>query len=98
MRCACSCSRSGSSATSASSSPITSRVTAGREVGPDRQLGCLQAQLLQPPDLGGRERLVGQVGQDFAAPQRERLPRLAVGGLVGRAAAFTSRSKRAAST
>ena len=58
-------------------------MTAGRQVGLDRQLGRLQAQLLQPPDLGARERLVGQVGQSRAAPQRERLPRLAVGRLAG---------------
>ena len=33
-----------------------------------------QPQLLESPDLGARERLVGHVGQCLAAPQRERLP------------------------
>ena len=49
-------------------------VPAGVEVRVDRQLGRAQPQLVEPADLGGRERLVGDVGQRLAAPQRERLP------------------------
>ena len=54
-------------------------VPAGGEVGVDRQLGRAQPQLLEPADLGRRERLVGQVRERLAAPQRQRLarPRLA---------------------
>ena len=65
-------------------------VPAGREVGVDRHLGRAQPQLLEPADLGGGERLVGDVGQRLAAPQRERLAR--------RAPRSSSRSKRTAST
>ena len=48
------------------------------EVALDRQLDRRQPQLLESADLRGRERLVGQVRQRGAAPQRERLTRLAV--------------------
>ena len=65
-------------------------VAARREVGVDRALGRAQPQLLEPADLGGRERLVGDVGERVAAPQRERLAR--------RATRSSSRSKRTAST
>ena len=65
-------------------------VPAGREVGVDRHLGRAQAQLLEPADLGRGERLVGEVGERLAAPQRERLAR--------RATRSSSRSKRTAST
>ena len=62
---------------------------AGREVGVDRQLDRAQPQLLEPSDLRRRERLVGEVGERLAAPQRERL---------ARARCSSSRSKRTAST
>ena len=58
-------------------------MTAGRKIAVDRQLGGAHAQLLQPPDLGAGERLVGQVGEGRAAPQRERRARLAVGRVGG---------------
>ena len=51
-------------------------VAAGGEASVDRQLGRMEAQLLQPPDLGGGERLAGDVGQRVAPPQPERLARL----------------------
>ena len=57
-------------------------VAAGGEVGVDRELGGGQAQLVQAADLGGRERLVGDVGERLAAEQRQRLAR----GVAGRAA------------
>ena len=43
---------------------------AGGELGVDRLLERGQPQLLQPPDLGRGERLVGHVGQRRAAPER----------------------------
>ena len=43
------------------------------EVGVDPLLERLQAQLLEPADLGLGERLEGEVGERWAAPQRERL-------------------------
>ena len=61
-----------------------------RELGVDRLRERGQPQLLQPPDLRRRERLVGDVGQRRAPPQRERLAR--------RRRRATSRSNRAAST
>ena len=64
-------------------------VATRREVRADRSLGRLQAQVLQPPDLGGRERLVGDVAERIAAPQRERL---------AGARSSSRRSKRTAST
>jgi hypothetical protein len=51
----------------------------GREVGVDSQLGRALAQVLEPADLGGRERLVREVGERVAAEQRERLARRPVG-------------------
>ena len=50
-------------------------VPAGLEVGVDRHLGGAQPQVLEPADLRGGERLVGDVGERVAAPQRERLAR-----------------------
>ena len=58
-------------------------VAARDQVGVDRQLGRLQPQLLQPPDLGARERLISHVGQRAAAPQRERRPCFSVRRPVG---------------
>ena len=65
-------------------------VPAGREVGVDRHLRRAQPQIVEAADLGGRERLVGDVRERVAVPQRERLAR--------RATPSSSRSKRAAST
>ena len=48
----------------------------------DRQLRGGQAQLLEPTDLHGRERLVRDVRQRIAAEQRQRLARRPVRGLV----------------
>ena len=48
-------------------------VPPGRQVTVDGQLDRGQAQLLQAADLRGGERLVGDVGQRRAAPQRQRL-------------------------
>ena len=50
-------------------------VAAGLEVGVDRALRRPHAQLLEPADLGGRERLVGEVGERVAVPERERVAR-----------------------
>ena len=50
-------------------------VAAGLEVGVDRHLGRAQPQLLEAADLGGGERLVRDVGERVAAPQRQRLAR-----------------------
>ena len=58
-------------------------VVAVGQVRVDRQLRGGQAQLLEPPDLRRRERLVGDVGQWIAAEQRERLARRPVHGLAG---------------
>ena len=49
----------------------------GGEVRAQCQLRRRQPQLLQPPDLRRRERLVGQVGQRVATKQRQRLMRRA---------------------
>ena len=54
-------------------------VPAGGEVELDRQLDGRQPQLLQPADLGGGERLAGDVVERGAAPQGERLARPAAG-------------------
>jgi hypothetical protein len=51
-------------------------VPARGQVGLDGRLGRARPQLLQPADLRSGERLVGDVGQRVAAPQRERLARL----------------------
>ena len=58
-------------------------VATSGEVGVDRHLGRLQPQLLQPPDLGARERLIRHVGQRAAAPQRQRRPCFSVRRPVG---------------
>ena len=50
-------------------------VAAGREVGVNGELGRLDTKLLETTDLGCGERLVGNVGEGGAAPQRERLAR-----------------------
>ncbi len=50
-------------------------VATGLEIRVDRHLGGAQSQLLEAADLGGRERLLGQVRQRLAAPQRERVAR-----------------------
>ena len=70
---------SGCAATSASSSPSTSRCRPAARSASIASSVALQAQLLEPADLGGRERLAGDVGQRVAAPQRERVARVAVG-------------------
>ena len=49
------------------------RVAAEREVGVDPLLERREAELLEPDDRGLRERLVGEVGERGAAPERERL-------------------------
>jgi hypothetical protein len=51
-------------------------VAAARQVGVDALLERGEPQLVQPCDLGLRERLVGEVGERRAAPQRERLAQL----------------------
>ena len=69
----CSRSRSGCARTRSSSSPSTA---AWRPVGQravDRGLARLQPEVLEPPDLRRGERLVGEVVERRAAPQRERL-------------------------
>ena len=50
-------------------------VAPGRQVGVDRHVGGAQPQILEAPDLGCGERLVGQVRQRLAPPQRQRLAR-----------------------
>ena len=54
-------------------------VRAGGELGLDRAFERAQPLLLEPPDRGRGERLVGDVGERRAAPQRERLALRAVG-------------------
>ncbi len=49
------------------------RVPTAGKIGLDRRLGRTGAQLLQPADLRAGERLVGDIGERVAAPQRERL-------------------------
>ena len=46
-------------------------LAAGGQIGVDGQLARAQPQLLEPADLGGRERLAGDIGQGRAAPQLE---------------------------
>ena len=53
-------------------------VAAGGDVVVDRTLGGTNPQVLQPPDLRCRERLVGDVGERIAPPQRQRLPRVSL--------------------
>ena len=50
-------------------------VAPGRQVGLDRHLGGAQPQVLEAPDLGSGERLVSEVRQRLAPPQRQRLAR-----------------------
>ena len=45
----------------------------------DRELERRQPQLLEPADLGARERLVGDIIERRAAPQFQRLARRALG-------------------
>jgi hypothetical protein len=51
-------------------------VATERELGVVPQLERVQALLLEAARLRPRERLVGKVGEDRAAPERERLPEL----------------------
>ena len=53
-------------------------VSPGLQVGVDRHLGGAQAQFFEAADLGGRERLLGEVCQWLTAPQRERVARQAL--------------------
>ena len=77
----------------------SSRACAEREVRVDALLQRVQAQLLEPLDLALRERLVREVGERRAAPER-RAPRAAVRPLLGRRASrlATSGSNRARSS
>ena len=52
-------------------------VAAGGQVMVDRELDRRQPQLLEPADLGGGERLAGDVVERRTAPQGERLARRA---------------------
>jgi hypothetical protein len=54
-------------------------VAPGREIGVDRALDRPEPQLVQPPDLRRRERLVGDVDERGPAPESEHVPRLAGG-------------------
>ena len=97
----CRRSRSGCSAASASSSPTSSRVPAERELGLDALLERGQPHLLEPLDRDLRERLVGEVGERRAAPERERLAqeidaasRLAARERLARPRSFAARSGR----
>ena len=56
---------------------------AGGQVRLDRQLPGREPQLVEPADLGPRERLVGQVRERIAAKQRERLSRRPAPRLAG---------------
>ena len=49
-------------------------MTAEREVGLDPILDCRETKLLESRDLALRKRLVDEVGQGGAAPERERFP------------------------
>ncbi|MBA3261287.1 MAG: hypothetical protein H0T69_02190 [Thermoleophilaceae bacterium] len=51
--------------------PDQVRMAAELEVGGDPILECRAAKLFQPADLGLRERLVAEIGERRAAPQRE---------------------------
>ena len=75
MRWACRRSRSGCSRDQPVELADHLGVATRLEVGVDRELGRAQPQLLQPADLGGRERLVGEVREWFAPPQRQRVAR-----------------------
>ena len=74
-------------------------VAARVEVALDRELRRPQVELLQPPRVRGRERLVAHVGERLAPPERERdpceLPRCP---FPSSAAWSTSCSKRSTST
>ena len=63
------------------------RTAAEREVGVDAVLERHEPQLLQAPDLGLAERLVGEIGERAPAPERERLAQRARRrvGVAGRA-------------
>ena len=75
-------------------------VASRRELGVDRELDRAQVKLLEPPDLGARERLPGDVGERRAAPELERALAApsAIPCSASRAPRSTRRSKRAAST
>jgi hypothetical protein len=49
-------------------------VPARRQIHVDRALRRTQPQLVETPDLGGGERLVGDVRERLASPQAQRLP------------------------
>src|SRR5207247_5472563 len=49
------------------------RMVSELKLGPDPLLDCDQVQLFQPGDLGLGERLVGEIGERGAPPERERL-------------------------
>ena len=66
-------SRSGCWRARPSSSPTSSAASPPPEIGVDAELDGLQAQLLEPGDLGLGERLVGEVLVRAAAPERQRL-------------------------
>jgi hypothetical protein len=53
-------------------------VLSGRECRVDRELAGAHVEVVEPPDLGGRERLVGDVAERRTAPEGERLGRLPV--------------------
>ncbi len=92
-------SRSGCARIRLSSSPTTSAWRPSARSASMRSSSARQPQLLQPGDLRLGERLVGDVGQRPAAPQRERLAQHLRAPLGSRgqqrAASRTSRSKRA---
>ena len=77
-RCAARCSRSrcGCAATRASSSPASAACRPDVEIEVDTGLEHRQAALVEPRSGGLRERLVGEVCERGAAPERERLAHL----------------------
>ena len=66
-------SASGCSATRRSSSPTSSSCAAEREIRVDAILERGEVKLFQPADLTLRPRLVGELGERRAAPEREGL-------------------------
>ena len=62
-------------------------MASGRELALDRKLDRTQVQLLQPPDLGRRERLLGHIRERCPAPEVERSLGSAVGDPLLRLAA-----------
>ena len=72
-------------------------VVSAREIGVDGDLLRAEAELLAAADRGRGERLVGEIGERWTAPEGERRTRLTVGSGSAVAAA-TSRSARCRST